>query len=142
MKINYKKKWQITFCLLTFTVLLFSSCKSDDDDMPKNCGCESSIVFAIFESDEQKGFLYKNTDNSNENIPSHNYGIYFSEPDCFNCIHTFFICNDEFLKDLGEIPKYPGVEVYFSGQAKKVCQGIWSPADYTYNYLTLTSIEK
>ena len=120
--------------------LFFNSCKNDDDDS-SDCGCNSSITFTILESDEQIGFLYKNVNNSNENIPSHNYGIYFSEPNCTNCVHTFFVCNDDFLNGLGEVPDYPGIEVQFSGQAKKVCQGIWAPADYTYNYLTLTSIE-
>lgn len=121
--------------------LLFSGCENDNNT-PPNCGCESSIAFTILESDAQQGFLYKNTDNSNENIPFHNYGIYFSEPNCANCVHTFFVCNPEFLNSLGEIPEYPGIEVSFAGQAKEVCQGIWAPADYTYNYLILTSIER
>ena len=138
-KTKPKKRWQITFCLLTFTVLLFNSCKKNDD-IPSNCGCDSSIVFTILESDEQQGFLYINTANNNENIPPYNYGIYFTEPNCDNCVHTFFVCNNDFLNNL-EIPNYPGVKVQFSGKAKKVCQGIWAPGDYTYNYITLTSIK-
>jgi len=136
-----KKKWQINFCLMIFTVLLLSSCNKDNE-IPQNCGCNSPIMFTILGSDVQQGFLYKNTDNSNENIPSHNYGIYFSEPNCTNCVHTFFVCNDDFIHSIEEIPNYPGIEVQFSGQVKKVCQDIWAPGDHTYNHIILTSIER
>ncbi|WP_454246065.1 hypothetical protein [Psychroflexus sp. MBR-150] len=126
---------------MIFTILLFSNCKKDDDNS-SDCGCNSPTIFTILESDEQKAFLYKNTSNSNENIPSHNYGIYFSEPNCTNCVHTFFVCNDDLTNSIEEIPNYPGIEVQFSGQAKKICQDVWAPGDYTYNYITLTSIEQ
>jgi len=142
MKTLNKKKKSLTktiFYLPLALFITFISCKSDDT--PTDCGCNSSIIFTIQESDEQIGYLYKNTDNSNENIPSHNYGVYYSEPNCSNCINTYFICNDTFLNGFGEIPEYPGIEVQFSGHSKKVCQGVWAPADYTYNYLTLTQIE-
>lgn len=138
---NKKKSLTKTISYLSFALFItLMSCKSDDT--PTDCGCNSSTIFTIQESDDQIGFLYRNTDNSNENIPSYNYGVYYSEPNCSNCIHTFFICNDTFLNNFGEIPEYPGIEVQFSGHSKKVCQGIWAPADYTYNYLTLTQIEQ
>ena len=140
--INHKKKGltKIIFYLSITLFITIISCKSDDS--PNDCGCDSSMIFTIQESDGQIGFLYKNLDNSNENIPRYNYGIYYSELNCSNCINTFFICNDTFLNDIGKIPEYPGIKVHFSGYSKKVCEGIWAPADYTYNYLTLTQIEQ
>ncbi len=124
-----------------FIVFFFSifSCEKNESD----CGCESETTFTIDESYEQTGFLYKYIDEGIENIPNHNYGIHFSDIDCVNCVHTFFICNDESLDDISNIPIiYPGIEVKFAGYAKKVCKQITAPADYTYNYITLTKIEQ
>ncbi len=122
-----------------FIVFFFSmvSCKKDEPD----CGCDSQTVFTINESDEQIGYLYKYIDDDNENVPPHNYDIYFSDTSCINCLHTFIICNDVLLNSLDIIPTYPGIEVKFAGEVKKLCKQITAPADYTYNYITLTNIE-
>jgi hypothetical protein len=129
----------ISYLFFTILVIFISSCKKDEPD----CGCESETTFTIDESYEQTGFLYKYIDEGIENIPNHNYGIHFSDIDCVNCVHTFFICNDESLDNISNIPIiYPGIEVKFAGYAKKVCKQITAPADYTYNYITLTKIEQ
>jgi hypothetical protein len=120
-------------------LLLLFSC--DKGDVKKDCGCNGEITFTIQEPDELVGSLYKNTSMPSDNIPDYNYGIWFDEVTCGNCKHYFFICNDSFLTDLGEIPTYPGIEVRFSGDAKGLCKTPISPADYTYNYLLLKKIE-
>jgi hypothetical protein len=129
----------LLFCFLTLTILSLQVCKKDED--PK-CGCQGKVVFTIKDSDEQTGFLFKNTEYNNSNIPYFNYGIWYSDKGCSNCVHHFFICNDSFLSNLGEIPPYPGIKVKFSGMAKDLCVPPYSPADYTYNFIDLTKIEK
>lgn len=122
--------------LLLVLILMLCSC-SKDEKIP-DCGCEANVDFTIDDSSNQLGYLYKNTNNNGANVPDYNFGIWFSEENCINCVHTFLICNDSFLKEFGEIPPYPGVLVKFSGKARKLCTQPFSPADYTYNFLTLT----
>lgn len=129
--------------IITFLVIALAlSCCSKDEEIP-DCGKNGKIVFIITDNKNQTGYLYKRTDYSGGNyIPDYNYGIWFAEKNCSNCVHTFFVLNDSFLKDFGEIPPYPGVLVVFSGTAKKLCVNPVAPADYTYNFLTLTKITK
>lgn len=128
------------FYVLTSSFLWTGGC---DKDEPAQCGCGSGseVVFTIENSHEQIGYLYKSTVTDNPNVPDHKFGIWFADDGCSNCVHRFFVCNNSFLEDLGEIPAYPGTEVKFSGNAKNLCQTPTGPADYTYNYLILTGIE-
>lgn len=141
LKQQFKKTKAIVliFCFLSLTIFLFQVCKKDEKP---TCGCKGKIVFTIKDSDEQIGYLFKNTVHDNPNVPDHNYGIWFNEKNCTNCIHKFLICNDNFLYSFGNIPPYPGIKVKFSGMAKDLCILPFAPADYTYNYIELTKIEK
>lgn len=127
--------------VLIVSVLIFiMGCKSEDNQ--PDCGCKGVIAFTISISDQQIGYLYSSTSGQNDNLPEYNYGIWFDEIECGNCIHKFLVCNDNFLSDFGDIPPYPGIKVEFSGDVKYLCKNISSPADYTYNYLIITKIEK
>jgi len=119
-------------------LMLTSACHQEDN---QNCGCSGEISFTIEANDDQNGYLYKNTENSGDFLPDYNYGIWYAEPDCANCIHYFLVCNDKFLADPGDIPAYPGMEVTFSGQAKELCESPLSIPEYTYNQITLTSLQ-
>lgn len=134
-----KKATVLIFCFLLLTSFLFQNCKKDENT---DCGCKGKVVFTIKDSDEQIGYLFKNTVHDNTNSPDFNYGIWFNEKNCSNCVHNFIICNDKFLFNFGDIPPYPGIKVKFSGMAKDLCVPPFAPADYTYNYIELTKIEK
>jgi hypothetical protein len=133
----------LSYLLFTMLILLSSCSKNEKDEEIPDCGKNGKIVFTITDSKNQIGYLYKNTDYSTTNYqPYYNYGVWFAEKNCSNCVHTFFVLNDSFLNNFGEIPPYPGVLVTFSGTAKKMCVNPVAPADYTYNFLTLTKITK
>lgn len=121
-------------------MIIVNSCK--EQDTQTDCGCEGEIQFTIEERDAQSGFLYVNNDNSNDNVPDYNYGIWFPKENCSNCIQRVLICNDQFISDIKENLKYPGIEVVFSGTVKNLCNEPFRPAGTTYNYLSLSKIEK
>jgi hypothetical protein len=126
--------------ILVFFILITSGCnkgtQSKDD-----CGCNSTVDFTIENSVKQIGYLYKNNDYLNTNVPEYNYGIWYNYPNCSNCIDKFLVCNDDYLKNITNIPNYPGIRVVFSGEVKKLCIPPYSPADYKYYHITLTKIE-
>lgn len=127
---------QIIFFLL---IPLILTCK--EDMQPTDCGCSGPVQFTIEDSDKQSGYLFMNDDNSGNNVPDYNYGIWFDEPNCSNCIHRFLVCNDNFLSELQEIPNYPGVQVLFSGTSTNLCKEPFKPADETFNHIILTKLE-
>ena len=123
---------------LIFTICLSFCHQTETPD----CGCGSVFVFTIKESPGQEGFIYKNTDQSNNNIPKYNFGIWYAEQSCTNCVHKFLICNDSAVDSIASIPAYPGIKVKFSGEAMRLCSEPFKPADYTYNFILLTKIQK
>jgi hypothetical protein len=130
------------FSYFLFMIFMLLSGCSKDEKTP-DCGREGKIIFTINDTDNQQGYLYKRTDYSeNNNIPDYKYGIWYASKNCSNCIHTFFILNESFLNEFADIPPYPGILIQFSGTAKNLCINPVAPADYTYNYLTLTKIIK
>lgn len=127
------------FPLILALIIVLNSC--DENEYP-NCGCNSEIEYSIIDEENRTGNLYLNTEKENDNAPDYQFGIWYSEPNCSNCLHYFFICNDEFLDEFGVISPYPGIEVTFSGEIMNLCNDPISPADYTYNYILLTKIER
>ena len=130
------KNYLAVFVIITLCCMC---CKKSKDP---GCGCNGKIVFTIKDSDEQVGYLYKNTSDANPNMPYYNYVISYTEAGCTNCEHHFFICNDIFLNDFGGIPEFPGIKVKFSGMVKNLCNPPFRPADITYNHIFLNKIEK
>lgn len=124
---------------IVIMLLIISSC--DKGNEKKNCGCDSETIFTIQDADEQRGYVYKTVPVVGDNVPSSDFTIMFSEPDCGNCKHFFLVCNDSFLSSLDDIPNYPGIEVKFSGHAMELCSKPIAPGDYTYNYITLTKVQ-
>lgn len=128
------------FVVIFLLFTLSASCKEDTQE-EQDCGCESPIVSSIEESQQQEGYLYRITDTSDEaTYPEIEFTVY--NTDCINCKHTYLICNPEVLSHFEQVPAYPGTKVKFSGHVRKVCTRPTAPADYTYNKITLTSIEK
>lgn len=154
MKKNSQKRRQIIFCLLIFTTL-FCSCKSDDET-PPDCGCDSETRTTIPESANLIGKLFFKNDSNENNYNNQKYWIVYIEENCVNCVHNLIICNDNFLNTISNIPTLSNIndiigsvnelegaiDVKFSGDLKVICNPIFAPADYTYENITLTSIEQ
>ncbi|TZF85707.1 hypothetical protein FW774_01120 (plasmid) [Pedobacter sp. BS3] len=134
-----QKVFTAIFCIMALAFLM-EGCKKKNEAQCE--GCNNPVVFTIQDSDNRTGYIYKNNIQDNPNVPQFNYGIWFNDTDCIDCVHTFFVCNDAFLNSLGNIPEYPGIKIKFSGQAMKLCKEPFHPADYTYNHIILTKIEK
>ena len=130
------------FILYMFTnlLLLIGGCSKDE---PRDCGCGkgSEVVFTIEDSDEQTGYLYRATGPDNPDIPDYKFGIWFTEESCGGCTQRFFICNNSFLSDFGDIPAYPGIEVKFSGKVKDLCEDPPVIGLQSYNHLIVTRVE-
>ncbi len=146
-----------TLKLLCFSLLLIlNNCKNREEE-PKtpDCGCNSKVIGSIPESANLKGKLFFKNNSSGGNYNNKKYWIVYAGANCGNCIHNMIICNDNILSDINNIPSLNnvndiigsmneitgGIEVKFSGELKKICEPIFSPADYTYENITLTKIQ-
>jgi hypothetical protein len=153
---NLTKRTKIALtvlCYLGFT-LFFYSCK--DDDAPPNCGCDSVTKITIPESANLTGKLFFKNDSNGNNYNNQKYWIVYIEENCVNCVHNLIICNDDFLNSISNIPTLSSIndiigsvneldgaiDVKFSGDLKIICNPIFAPADYSYDNITLTSIEQ
>lgn len=133
-----------TLLMISLTLVL-NSCDKDDDS-PKDCGCNSETNYTITETDSLIGemFYKKQTDNPLDTYYNNLYWIKYTLDDCSNCINSMIVCNEEFLNNEFEdiITSGEIVEVIFSGELKSVCDKGNNPADYTFNRIILTSIER
>lgn len=137
------KKIFILCFSLTLLISTFSCNKNDDNP---TCGCNSDIRATIPESANLIGQLvYKRQLDQNDNFYNNKFWITYVEPDCNNCVHHMIVCNENFLSsfnDVKELPNGQSISVQFSGHLKETCTKIFSPADYTYEHITLTNIER
>ena len=142
---------KLTFLLLT--IIAISNCKDrNNDDFKPDCGCNSDTKRTVSYSGK---LFYKNTSNGN-NFNNHKYWIVANQTNCGNCIHSFIICNESLLNSISNIPTLNNVndiigsmneiddaiDVNFSGELKSICDPFTVPADYTYDNITLTQIQK
>ena len=72
------------------------------------------------------------------------FWIVYQEENCSNCIHSMIVCNEDLIKNkFGNVLNNNEIiQVKFSGHLKEICKKTFAPADYTYQRIILTSIEK
>jgi len=133
------------FQFLVIVLFFLTNCKKEQ--VKEDCGCNGVIQFTIPNNEPllgEIGFQEAAGQDSTGEF-SFKYWASYTEKNCSNCIHYFIICNEEFIPQeiKTKISTY-GVcdSVYFSGLATETCQKIFAPADYTYNHIILTKIEK
>lgn len=148
------KKDNFNFFLQTLLFLMFLflvNCK-DRNEAKINCGCDSNITRKISSTGK---LFYKNTSNGN-NFNNRKYWIVFNETNCGNCMHNLIICNESLLNTITNIPSLSNVkdiigsmneisnaiDVTFTGDLKTICNPFTVPADYTYDNITITQIQK
>lgn len=141
---NRTKVALTVLCYLGLT-LFMNSCK--DDDTPPNCGCKSETRTTIPESANLVGeMFYLKPTASGDDYYTNLFWIVYTEQNCSNCIHHMVVCNEDFLKDefedLKDLPNDESIQVKFSGHLKEICEKRFAPGDYTYERITLTSIER
>lgn len=120
-----------------------NSCK--DEDTPPSCGCESETRTTIPESANLIGRIaYKTQIDPLDNYYNNTFWIGYTEQNCSNCIHKMIVCNEDILGNEFEdiIESGENVEVKFSGHLKVICEKKFDLADFTYERITLTSIER
>lgn len=139
-----RTKVALTFLCYLGLTLFMNSC--NDDDTTPNCGCESETRTTIPESANLVGELYYKIQSNDPMDTYYNnyFWIVYIEENCINCIHSMIVCNEEIMNNQFENIKETGeiIEVKFSGHLKEICEKTFAPADYTYERITLTSIEQ
>ncbi|MDO5615077.1 MAG: hypothetical protein Q4G16_02725 [Cruoricaptor ignavus] len=119
--------------LLGLFFLILISCKDRDS----NCGCDSETKSVIPESRNFEAIISYNTD---DNYYNNKFWLSVNEGAVYN---YYIICNESILpsevlklKETGET-----LRVNFSGETKEICEKNVSPANYSYNQITLTKIQ-
>lgn len=131
--------------LLLACFIIFAAASCEETNNKDDCGCEGTILYTIEESEPQIGKLsYKIQLDSLDVFYNDKYWIGYTESNCLNCVHVFIICNEDILSTELKSDLMTGkeIDVRFSGMVKNVCDKTYSPADYSYNRITLTKIQK
>jgi len=131
--------------MLFITLLLFNSCKKNE--VKDNCGCNGVIKHTIPDDKPLLGRIFFQEEAGQDTTGefSFKFHITYTEKHCVNCVHSFTICNEELIpQELKTEILSGGVEdsVYFSGDVTETCEKIFAPAEYAYNHIILTKIEK
>ncbi len=98
----------------------------------------------IIEIEDNKGIItYKIQLDPQDNYYNNKFWITYTEQNCGNCIHYMIVCNENVLpQEVINLKNTGGnLTVRFAGSLKTICQKIFSPADYTYENITLTQIQ-
>lgn len=140
---NIRKTLQFFFFSLLF--LSLNHCKSrEEEPQTPDCGCESKVLKTIPESANLIATIgYKVQISPDDNYYNNKFWITYTERNCSNCVHHMIVCNESLLpREVLDLKKTGGnLSVKFSGQLKEICEKIFSPADITYEHITLTKIE-
>ncbi len=143
-----------TIFLILITILSIS-CEEDKENKENNsilvntddiCGCDSISLYTIPELESLEGVIgIKIPLNPRDTLYNNKYWIgYNYDSDCLECIQSYIVCNDEIitgeLKE--ELSSGASINIIFAGQVKKLCEGIWSIPERSYNSIVLTKIEK
>lgn len=110
-----------------------------------SCGCSSTVWKVVPELTPLYGLVkFKRQQNPFDSYYNNRYWITYTEPNCVNCIHTLIVCNDEIMVGFEHLLDSESSDtIRFAGQLRKVCMYPYaSLADYTYDQITLTKIEK
>ncbi|AZQ65636.1 hypothetical protein EI427_25720 (plasmid) [Flammeovirga pectinis] len=141
-----------TFFHANIVFLLFLISCTEVPPPVSECGCESQTISRIMNI---TGKLFYKKDSTGNDFNNGKYWIINTDENCINCVHHFIICNDNLL--LNSITNIPNVENYseifgneyqverlldiqFTGELKRICNPIFSPADYSYYNTYLTKI--
>lgn len=132
--------------MVYFLFLLFTSSCNSDDTSP-DCGCASETRTTITESANLIGeMFYNRPEDNSDNYYINQFWIRYTETNCVNCVHSMVVCKEELLgnefEDLKQLPLGETIQVEFSGHLKNICDRPFSPGDYTYERIILTSIER
>lgn len=132
------------FKVIIFCSLIVFSCQ-DDNESEENCGCDGVNVYTIpIDNNLVATIGYKTQLVLGDDYYNDKYWIGYTESDCINCIHTYIVCNDEFISSeiKSELSSGGQIEVKFAGYVKEVCEKKFDTADHSYNRIVLTKIEK
>ncbi|PJA05491.1 MAG: hypothetical protein COX71_06445 [Flavobacteriales bacterium CG_4_10_14_0_2_um_filter_35_18] len=102
------------------------------------------------------GSCFFKNDSKGNHYNNQKYWIVYFDEDCGNCVHNLIICDESMLDVVSNISTLTNVsdiigsvnelknaiDIKFSGKLKSICNPIYAPADYTYEYIVLTSIEQ
>jgi len=130
---------------LLFVFFILTNCKNNDEDLQiEKCGCNSVVTKKIPESANLIGEIkFKTQLDPNDTYYNNKFWITYVEANCVNCVHHMIVCNENILPQ--EILKLKNssktISVKFSGDLKEICEKIFAPADYTYENITLTTIQ-
>ena len=121
--------------IIFFSALLFITACKNDDDNSQNCGCNAEAITTI---QQLEGTLFP-INFQNENIPPANFAIVWTDPEMPGWQTSYYICHDNLINELGEIPE-TGMEVVFSGNIKELCGGIITIPEHFHYRIELTQI--
>ncbi|MGB8705514.1 MAG: hypothetical protein WCD31_10835 [Gillisia sp.] len=157
-KKEFLNRIKLSFKIICYSgiVIFFGSCNNDDVSTTPDCGCESETLVTNPETANLSGKLFYKNDSSGNNFNNKKYWIVYIEDNCANCIHSLIVCNENILDSIPNIPTFTNIndiigsanelnkaiDIKFSGELKTICNPIFAPADYTYNNITLISIEQ
>jgi len=127
-------------------VVMAFSCEKENNNKD-DCGCNGIIQYTISDTLPLEGKFGYTEQAGQDTLGefSNKFWVSFTEPDCINCIQYYIVCNNEFLSSEIKTEALSGQiidSVKFSGYVKETCQKIFAPADYTYNHIVLTKIER
>ena len=155
-KIKYKSKWPTILCIMVFTMLIFNSCKDDNNNLDYDCGCNSETldtvpsdnISEVPDEEQSSGLLFYKTSEKidgfyDDEQYNNRFWVFRGVEGCHNCQHHFIICNEEmigaefdYLKNTND-----STEVLFTGDLKTLCTLRPVLGDYFYAEINLTSIE-
>ncbi|KAB2866223.1 MAG: hypothetical protein F9K37_14470 [Bacteroidales bacterium] len=142
MNLSWKTLKKFLNTLILVSLVFTFSCIENESG--KDCGCYSETTRTIPESANLIGKISYKIKTNDNGYYSNRYWIVYIDPNCSNCVHSMIVCNEDILDEEFEVLKNGETyfEVSFAGKLKNVCNRIYSPADYTYEHITLTKIEK
>ncbi|WP_435138417.1 hypothetical protein [Formosa sp. A9] len=150
--------------LLAFTVLLCSSCNSDDGT-PENCGCDAETqytlpneefeeIYGITPEKQTTGLLYYKHTEIVDGYADHveefrnKFWIFQGTEGCGNCRRVFIVCNDDLVGEeftyLKKEGVYDSIAVKFFGDVKsdsECVEPFIALADMYYATIKLNRIE-
>lgn len=129
----------LSYDLITLTRIA----KYDYD--PAVCGCNSPVWSEIPDSNPLLGTVrYKRQLDPLDIYYNNRYWITYVEPYCINCVHSMVVCNEDMMVEFENLRDSGASDtIRFAGQLQRLCMHPFAwPADYTWDQITLTKIEK
>lgn len=110
-----------------------------EDEVVKDCGCNSNTTAVIPQTEEWNGTIgYKTQLETKDDYYNNTYWIEYSGQNCVNCI--LIVCNEDMISDLN-LQSSETVKVKFTGNLKEICNKIHTASQRGYKRIVLTQIE-